>query len=295
MAELEFDVVDVFTSTPFSGNPLAVVHGARALSTQQLQALAREFNLSETAFPMPPDDDEAARGVSYRLRIFTPLAELPFAGHPSVGTAWLLARRGLLRPGRVVQACGAGELPLQVAADGGPVTLTGGEPTLGGGLDAAALAGAVGLAGSDLADVPSGVAGTGAPFGFLFVRPEALDRAAPLGPPAGGVGGLYVVAWPRDPAREPVHARLFAPALGIPEDPATGSAALALAVHAVAAGLLPGEGRSGFTVRQGLAMGRPSTLEVGVDARSGRAVHTTVRGSAVRVASGRIAVPAEVG
>ena len=91
--------------------------------------MANEFQLSETTFPLRPTSDEAARGVDYRLRIFTPVNELPFAGHPSVGTAWLMARLGRVSPGTVVQACGAGDLPLDVPADGGPVELTGGEPT----------------------------------------------------------------------------------------------------------------------------------------------------------------------
>ena len=123
---LEYEVVDVFTDTAFAGNPLAVVLGAEDLETAALQAIAREFALSETAFPMAP-----TTGADYRLRIFTPEVELPFAGHPSIGTAWVLAQRGELAPGEVVQSCGAGELRLQVAADAGPVTLTGGTPTVG--------------------------------------------------------------------------------------------------------------------------------------------------------------------
>ncbi len=107
-------MVDVFTDRAFAGNPLAVVLGADALADHQLQALAREFHLSETAFPVDPGGE----GADYRLRIFTPSVELPFAGHPSVGTAWLMVHLGRLAPGRVVQRCGAGDLPLEVAVDG---------------------------------------------------------------------------------------------------------------------------------------------------------------------------------
>jgi len=121
---LEYYVVDVFTSVPYAGNPLALVLGADHLTTEQMQQMALEFHLSETAFPIAPTDDERARGVAYRLRIFTPEVELPFAGHPSVGTAWVMARLGRVPVGTVVQACGAGELPLTVAPDGGPVELT---------------------------------------------------------------------------------------------------------------------------------------------------------------------------
>ena len=122
MPQLPYHVVDVFAEAPFAGNPLAVVLDAEALTTEQMQTLANEFQLSETTFPLRPTPDEAARGVDYRLRIFTPVNELPFAGHPSVGTAWLMARLGRVSPGTVVQACGAGDLPLDVPADGGPVS-----------------------------------------------------------------------------------------------------------------------------------------------------------------------------
>lgn len=155
---LEFEVLDVFTRTPFEGNPLAVVLGGEELTTRQMQALAVEFALSETVFPLLPDDAEHARGVDYRVRIFTPAEELPFAGHPSVGTAWLMAQRGTVRPGRVVQACGAGDLPLEVAPKGGEVTLTGGMPTSGPEVDAEQVAAALGLARADLVDPPPRIA-----------------------------------------------------------------------------------------------------------------------------------------
>ncbi len=120
---LHYEIVDVFTDVAFTGNPLAVVLDADDLSTEQMQALAREFNLSETAFPLP------STVADYRLRIFTPQAELPFAGHPSIGAAHTLARLGRLTAGPVVQECGAGLLPLHVAADS--VRLTGGTPGVG--------------------------------------------------------------------------------------------------------------------------------------------------------------------
>ncbi|HEY9418018.1 MAG TPA: PhzF family phenazine biosynthesis isomerase, partial [Pseudonocardia sp.] len=116
-ATLRFDVVDVFADRPFAGNPLAVVHGASGLRTTQLQALAREFNLSETVFPLPPTQP----GADYRARIFTPASELPFAGHPSVGVAWVLGRDGIVGHGDAVQECGAGLLPVTVTATGARV------------------------------------------------------------------------------------------------------------------------------------------------------------------------------
>ena len=106
MPTLPYHVLDVFTDRPFAGNPLAVVLDADDLSAGQMQAVAREFNLSETTFPLPSDQ------ADYRVRIFTPGQDLPFAGHPSVGTAWLLARLGRIRTGPVRQECGAGILPV---------------------------------------------------------------------------------------------------------------------------------------------------------------------------------------
>lgn len=282
----EFEVVDVFTATPFEGNPLAVVTGAEGLTAGQLQAVAREFNLSETAFPMEPTPAERERGVDYRLRIFTPLAELPFAGHPSVGTAWLLASRGVLAPGRVVQACGAGDLPLEVTPDGGPVTLTGGTPSTSSGVDAERVLAAVGLTAADLV-APVGVAGTGIDFVHVPLRRGALAAVRPDLGALAALGDVYLVEWDHDVVR----ARMFAPDLGVPEDPATGSAALGLGVHAVTCGLLPGDGTSRFTVRQGVEMGRPSTLHVEVDAAAGVATSARVTGEVVRVSRGRIAVP----
>jgi trans-2,3-dihydro-3-hydroxyanthranilate isomerase len=306
MSRLEFEVVDVFTDQPFAGNPLAVVFGAEGLSTEQLQSLAREFHLSETAFPLAPSDDETLREVAYRLRIFTPTTELPFAGHPSVGTAWLMAARGRVRPGRVVQACGAGDLPLEVAPDGGPVTLTGGAPTLGAELDGAEVAAAVGLGSHDLAGPPARLAGTGIEFCYLHVTAAAVSRARATSLEALAGHGVYVVGWPGtddwprvdgDPADNgavlprPVRARLFSPDLGGAEDPATGSAALGLAVHAVSCGLLPAHGTSSFEVSQGVEIARPSRLFVDVDAVDGRAVQARVSGHVVPVSAGTISVP----
>ena len=282
MSDLEYEVVDVFTGTPFAGNPLAVVLGADDLGTAALQALANEFNLSETAFPMAADD-----GADYRLRIFTPEVELPFAGHPSIGAAWVLARRGALAPGPVVQSCGAGRLALQVAPDGGPVVLTGGAPTCSAPVDAGPLLRAVGLTGRDLIGVEPRRCGTGLEFSYLLVRSDSVpacrpDLAALRALPGAGVS---VFAWDGERA----SARVFAGGVGVAEDAATGSAALGLGVYLVATGLLPDGGD--YVVRQGVEMGRPSRLDGAVVARGGAAVQVTVAGEVVPVASGRIRRP----
>lgn len=285
---LEFEVVDVFTRTPFQGNPLAVVLGGERLSVRQMQAVAVEFALSETVFPLAPDAAERARGVDYRLRIFTPTEELPFAGHPSIGTAWLMAQRGVVQPGRVVQACGAGDLPLEVTAGGGEVTLTGGTPALGPELDPDEVAAAVGLGRDDLVDPRPRIAGTGLPYCHVRVRPDALARVDPDLRALAAIGSVYLFVWN---GRDDVRARMFGPDIGVAEDPGTGSAALGLAVHAVASGLLDADGEAGFVVRQGVEMGRPSELRVRVDAREGVAATAKVSGDVVRVSAGRITVP----
>lgn len=283
---LDYEVVDVFAPRAFAGNPLAVVFGADDLSTEQCQALANEFHLSETSFLSAP----TGPGADYRVRIFTPFAELPFAGHPSVGAAHTLVRAGRLEPGPVRQECGIGVLDLVVDDDG--ATLTGGEPTLAHERPAGPLATAVGLGAEDVAGRPAHMAGCGLPFTYLAVRPGAVDRAVPdhAALDALGVGeGLSVLSW--DPETSTAYARVAAGVLEWGEDPATGSAALGAGVWLVATGLLPGEGTSTYTVRQGEKLGRPSVLSCTVTAAGGRAVSATVRGDVVPIASGRIRVP----
>jgi trans-2,3-dihydro-3-hydroxyanthranilate isomerase len=286
-AELEYEVVDVFAARAFAGNPLAVVFDADALSTEQCQALADEFHLSETSFLCAPSPGADA---DYRVRIFTPYAELPFAGHPSVGAAHTLVRAGRLPAGTVRQECGAGIL--DVVVDGEGATLSGGRPTLEDGPEPGALAEAVGLSAADAVGVPAHVAGCGLPFAFLAVRREVVDDAAPVPALLGelGVGeGVSVLAW--DAATSTAHARVFAHDLAWGEDPATGSAALGTGVWLVAAGLVAPDGTSSYVVRQGEAMGRPSVLSCTVTAAEGRAVGATVQGGVVPVARGRIRVP----
>lgn len=284
---LEYEVVDVFAPRAFAGNPLAVVFGADHLSTEQCQALAFEFHLSETSFLSAPTEP----GADYRVRIFTPFAELPFAGHPSVGAAHTLVRTGRLPAGTLRQECGVGVLDLVV--DGAGATLTGGEPSLGHERPAGGLAAALRLAVDDVAGTPAHLAGCGLPFTYLAVRgPEVVDHAVPDQATLDtlGVGeGVSVLSW--DPDSATAYARVFAGDLRWDEDPATGSAALGTGVWLVATGLLPGEGTSTYTVRQGEKLGRPSVLSCTVTAAGGRAVSATVQGDVVPIASGRIRLP----
>ncbi|SFP85136.1 trans-2,3-dihydro-3-hydroxyanthranilate isomerase [Geodermatophilus dictyosporus] len=296
-ASVEYEVVDVFAPRAFAGNPLAVVFDADELTTGQCQALADEFALSETSFLCAPTGPGASHPGSaggpkpdYRVRIFTPYAELPFAGHPSVGAAHTLVRTGRLPAGTLHQECGAGVLPVDVTEDG--ATLTGGRATLEDGPDPAGLAQALGLAAADVVGLPASVAGCGLPFAFLAVSPDVVDRAAP--DPAAldrfAVGeGVSVLSW--DAATSTAYARVFANDLRWGEDPATGSAALGAGVWLTAAGLVAPEGTTAYTVRQGEAMGRPSVLSCTVTADGGRATGATVAGAVVPVAAGRIRVP----
>ncbi len=284
-ATLAYEVVDVFTDRPFAGNPLAVVLDADDLDDAALQALAREFSLSETAFPFPADPVREP-GADYRLRIFTPEVELPFAGHPSVGAAAVLNRLGRLPAGDRVQACGAGLLPLRVGP--GEVVLQGGTPTHGPGWDPEPLLAAAGLAAADLVAPPQR-AGAGLEFTYLLVRPDAVARAAPdlaalRTLPLGT--GLAVTAWHDGAA----HSRVFVPGVGVPEDPATGSAALGLGVALAAGGLLA-DGRTGYVVRQGAEIGRPSSLRSTVEVDGGEVRAVSVAGTVVPVARGEVRRP----
>jgi trans-2,3-dihydro-3-hydroxyanthranilate isomerase len=288
--QLPYHVVDVFAQEAFAGNPLAVVLDGDALSDDQMLRLADEFHLSETAFPLRPTADEAARGVDYRLRIFTPVNELPFAGHPSIGTAWLMARLGRVAAGTVVQACGAGDLPLDVATDGGPVELTGGEPTWTEPVDPSAALAAVGLDPGDLIGPPPRSCSTGLGYVVLPVRADALARCEPdISRLRRSPTGIFVVAW--DAATATARARMFAGDLGQPEDPATGSAATAFGAWLAVSGEVPADAETTYTIHQGVEMGRPSLLTCRVTVEGGRAVRARVSGSVQPVAEGRVTTP----
>jgi trans-2,3-dihydro-3-hydroxyanthranilate isomerase len=238
---LDFDVVDVFGDRPFTGNQLAVVHGADGLDDRQLLDIAREFNYSETTFPGAVDE----RG--YAVRIFTPGGEIPFAGHPTLGTAWVLRLRGLLpATDEVVQRCGAGEITVRfgqrrVELDAVPRDLAGplAEPV------AHALLADVGLTPADLAG-PVWLAGTGLTFVHLPVRRDAVARAHPSVRPlsayaadlpdcADPTDGINLHSVDASGETVQVHSRVFVPGLDVAEDPAV-RLLVAGQVHAVARG-----------------------------------------------------------
>jgi trans-2,3-dihydro-3-hydroxyanthranilate isomerase len=280
---LDYRVVDVFTTDAFAGNPLAVVLDADELSTAQMQTIANEFNLSETTFPVRSAEADA----SYRLRIFTPGTELPFAGHPSIGSAWVMRALGRVADGQVVQECGAGLLPLRL--DGDQATLTGGKPSIGEPVDPSDVLAAVGLGLRDMIGDPIRWAGVGIDFAYLHVRPESVARARPdlSALTAIGYAGVSVFSFVDTVA----HARVFAGGVGVIEDPATGSAALGLGVWLAASGRVAADGPTAYRVEQGLEIARPSRMDCVVQCVGGRAVDLSVTGSVVPVAEGRIRVP----
>ncbi len=265
---LPYDIVDVFADRPFAGNQLAVVHRADDLSTAQCLAIAREFNFSETTFPGSTVTD----GSTYTTRIFTPAGEIPFAGHPTLGTAWVLRERGLVQASEATQECGAGSIAVSFVD--GQVELSAPPRDLLGPLDdelVASLLGDVGLSMSDLAG-PVWVAGCGLSFVHVPVVEDAVERAvassrpmreyadrlAAFGTATDPVEGVNLVHVAGSAPTLDVHARVFVPGLSIPEDPATGSAAAGLGMALVASGRLPDGGS--YDITQGVAIGRPSSL-----------------------------------
>ncbi len=304
MTSYPFHTVDVFTDQLFGGNQLAVFTAAEGLTDQQMQAIAREMNLSETTFVFPPEDP----ANTCKVRIFTPGGELPFAGHPTLGTAHVLVATGM---------CGAGEAPFQIVLEEGvgpvPVTVSPGKdgrtfaqlsvaqmPTVGPPPPSRdELAAILSVSPDDIpADLPIEAVSCGVPY--LIVPVSGLDAMARLSPNTmlwDKVLGDYwtdaIFAYTRETvhAGSDIHGRMFAPSLGITEDPATGSAVVALAGY-----LGSREGAPAGTVRwmveQGIEMGRPSFLEIEADKQAGEITAVRVSGSTVPVSSGQMDVPA---
>jgi trans-2,3-dihydro-3-hydroxyanthranilate isomerase len=286
-----FQTVDVFTDRKFGGNPLAVVTEAEGLTTEQMQAIAAEFNLSETTFVLPPKDP----AHTAQVRIFTPKAEIPFAGHPNVGTAFVLARLG--RGGdRLVFEEIAGLVPLDVTRENGVVVATrlaAPQPlTLIETVAPEIVASAVGLAPGDIVGEPV-VAATGTKFLFAEVTSRAALKAAAYNvdvfrkhlPMERTVGIHLHVAATEDGVD--VHTRMFAPLFGVPEDPATGAANVTLI------GLLAHrDPRTDLTldktIGQGFDMGRPSLLQASAEKKAGKVVATYIGGRCVPMLSGTI-------
>jgi trans-2,3-dihydro-3-hydroxyanthranilate isomerase len=303
MASYRFHTTDVFTSIRFGGNPLAVLPDARGLTPEQMHAIAKEFNYSESTFVLPPDDPAHAR----RVRIFTPGGEVPFAGHPTVGTALVLASIGELAltgdETRIVFEEGVGPVPVTIrAADGVAVFAELSVAKLPEVLPPVpapdVLAAMLSLGEDDLlggAHHPQAVS-CGLPFTFVPLRSRDAVRRARLRlelwesalatTPAPMVMVFAMDA--EDPAHQ-VRARMFAPSESVPEDPATGSACAALGGYLGMRGER-GTGTWRWVVEQGYEMGRPSLLHVACDTHDGAITAVRVGGAAVMVCAGTITV-----
>lgn len=304
MTTYKFIQCDVFTDQIFAGNPLAVFHDEvanQSLDDATMQKIAREMNLSETVFVLPPSDPKALK----RLRIFTPGMELPMAGHPVVGTWNMLARLGVVTPpasgtGRVTiqQEIKLGILPVEIDfADGQPVkvTMTQGTPSVGDPLDEVELcARALGLSAEEIGGwgLPIVLASTGVPYQMIPVRDKAaLSRIKVNYQVLAEVirkvddHAVYVVTRETHAPNAFVSARMFAgESIGVGEDPATGSAAGPCAAALVHYGLAPSQ----FVIEQGVDMGRPSYIEATVEGETGKVNVVRIGGSAVTVLNGEL-------
>lgn len=287
---LPYELWDVFTTEPFSGNPLAVVPDALGLTDAQMQRVANEFNLSETSFVLPPATADV------RARYFTPARELPMAGHPSVGTVYALDAKGMFR--------GKDEVTLELAV--GPVTMTlertgddltrvwmdQGVPQLLETFDRAAVAAAIGLVEGELEpDLPVQLGSAGNPFLLVpVVSLEALARAQVSLPELSRLlpGNRPVVfIFTRYAPDSHIRARMLGAALGIYEDPATGSAHGPLGAYLAAHTDLLASDSAEFVSHQGVEMGRKSELFVKMT-RTAAGVRVSVGGSAVQIGEGTL-------
>lgn len=294
-----FYTLDVFTERPYTGNPLAVVLDAESIPDERMQTIAAEFNLSETVFVMPP----ARPGNAARVRIFTPRAELPFAGHPTIGTALLLAKQQLggfdaAEPMLVLEE-GVGDVPVDIRIEQGvPRVATMSVPRLPergpAPPDKAELAAMLSLSVHDLLpEHPPCGWSCGVPFLFIAVRDRASVGRAKLRTDIWEkllmnwwAPSVFVFSFDTESIAAQVHARMFAPAFGIAEDPATGGAVSALAGYLRDPAAANGNFR--WLVEQGYEMGRPSQLELEARVTSGRISSVRVGGRAVVMSEGWI-------
>jgi trans-2,3-dihydro-3-hydroxyanthranilate isomerase len=292
---LRYTTLDVFTDRPFGGNPLAVFCDQPELTTERMQAIAREFNLSETVFIVPPRDARALR----RLRIFTPIREMQFAGHPTIGAVHTLVDSGIAgERSDFVLELEVGLVPIKVMRREGAapflhLTTARVPETRGAAPSRAELAAMLGLDENDVIDDAQAWS-CGTPFLFVPVRDRAaLARAKPdsaaWSKALSGAWTAEAFVFCHDPELpgSQLRARMFAPELGVVEDPATGSAAAAFAGYLVARE--PARtGTRKWVIEQGFEMGRPSLLHVEADISEGKVTAVRVGGTAVKMSEGTL-------
>jgi trans-2,3-dihydro-3-hydroxyanthranilate isomerase len=301
---LDYQVLDVFTDQRFGGNPLAVVLEADGLDTRRMQTIAREFNLSETVFVLRPQNP----AHTARVRIFTPAAEVPFAGHPTVGTGALLAElRGAAAAGNgealvvLEETIGIVRVGVRLRTNAAPFAEFDAprRPEDGGPAPPAEqLAAALRLIPGEIGFENHRATKFGAGNSFLFVPVASLEAMAKAqvapqhwaGALKGqGVLGAFLYCRQTVHTTASFHARMFAPEMGVPEDPATGSAAAAFAGVIHRFDELP-DGLHKRMIEQGYEMGRPSHISLALEVEGGKLGSVRIGGHAVRVAEGRIEV-----
>lgn len=306
MSTYHYCLVDVFTERAFGGNPLAVFTDARGLSTAMMQALAKEFNLSETSFVLPPQKPKN----DFQVRIFTPAVELPMAGHPTVGTAFVLARKQLVQVAEPATALifeeGVGEIAVSIKTlANGKLSIQMRQPLPDFGeqfAGRAAIAELLSLSPDDLDQtLPLEVVSCGVPFLFVPIKSLAgmhairfrhnvwervlRDFAAP---------NLFAFTREVETPGAHIHSRMFAPAMGIAEDPATGAASGPLGCYLVRHKLVEGAGSVEIVSEQGLEMGRPSFLQINIAYAGNDITGVYVGGQSHFMGEGSIEVPSSL-
>jgi trans-2,3-dihydro-3-hydroxyanthranilate isomerase len=296
MRKLRYQLVDVFTNRQFGGNPLAVFTNGRGIRVETMQAIAKELNLSETTYVLPPAD----AGNDYRVRIFTPGQELPMAGHPTVGTTFVLAREHMIERGEdgaeteIKLEEGVGTIPVRIRWQSGAagfIQMRQPLPTFGERVeDVCVVAEMLSIAPEEIAltNLPLEVVSCGVPFFYVPVKSLRAvqrikfrvdvweDKLKAVVPP-----GVFVFTREVEFANSTVHSRMFAPGMGVWEDPATGGASGPLGSYLVRHGVVA-SGNGGdvaeFTSEQGIEMGRPSFIKIRIEREGGEITDVRVGG-----------------
>ncbi|TWT14545.1 PhzF family phenazine biosynthesis protein [Planomicrobium sp. CPCC 101079] len=303
MKVLNYSLLDVFTTVPFGGNQLAVFHEGESLTTGMMQKIAKELNLSETVFLSPPND----RDNQKKLRIFTPQMELPMAGHPTIGAAFLLADQDLIQTEEGVNEWvleeAVGDISVTVYKEGGlvkKVEMTQPLPSFGEQFfDVEQIAELLTLTPADLhASFPIQTVSTGVPFLFVPVRSLAAINTINFRSDVWeqhfsrneATRHLFVFTTETEHPASTVHSRMFAPAMGIPEDPATGAASGPLGAYLVEHAVIPPVDNGIYTIRseQGLEMGRPSFIDITIVKTDQGFQQVKIGGTSVTVGKGQL-------
>ena len=302
MNSRSYHLVDVFTDRAFGGNPLAVFTDGRGIPDTIMQSIAKELNLSETTFVLPPDEAKH----DFRVRIFTPKSELPMAGHPTVGTAFVLAREGMLKKREAVFEEGVGPVPVSIelrSDEPGFIEMRQPLPKFGPRFeDANAIAGMLTVDRSAIRDLPLEVVSCGNPFFFVPIdtlesirkirfRADLAERVVK----ETGATGVFVFTTDVVTTGSTVHGRLFAPGEGITEDPATGSAAGPLGCYLSRYRLTASTGEVRSVLEQGIEMGRPSFLHIRILHTGDEITAVHVGGTCCYMGSGQLELPEDGG